>query len=70
MRQKLELDKPANDYLGEAKLQARVGSAAEATLRRVANHTSGLPLHYQFFYADETPRLPRATKRSAATATW
>jgi CubicO group peptidase (beta-lactamase class C family) len=54
----VDLDKPANDYLGEAKLRARVGNAAEATLRRVANHTSGLPLHYQFFYADESYRPP------------
>ncbi len=50
---KLDLDKPTNDYLGVAKLRARRGDAADATLRRVANHTSGLPLHYQFFYADE-----------------
>ncbi len=57
-RKSLELDKPANDYLGEAKLRARVGDAAEATLRRVANHTSGLPLHYQFFYADQEYRPP------------
>jgi len=57
-RKLIELDKPANDYLGEAKLRARVGDAAEATVRRVANHTSGLPLHYQFFYADETVRPP------------
>ena len=57
-RKLIELDKPINDYLGEAKLRARVGDAAEATVRRVANHTSGLPLHYQFFYADESYRPP------------
>ncbi len=50
----IDLDKPIDDYLGEAKLRARVGNAADATVRRVANHTSGLPLHYQFFYEDET----------------
>ena len=32
---------------------ARVGDAADATVRRVANHTSGLPLHWHFFYEDE-----------------
>ena len=37
---------------------ARVGNAGDATVRRVANHTSGLPLHYQFFYADEPYRRP------------
>lgn len=49
----LDLDKPANDYLGEAPLRARVGAARDATVRRLANHSSGLPLHYQFFYEDE-----------------
>jgi len=57
-RKKIELDKPINDYLGEVKLRARAGDAAQATVRRVANHTSGLPLHYQFFYVDESFRAP------------
>lgn len=55
---KLDLDRPVDDYLGAAKLTARVGDAREATVRRVANHTAGLPLHYQFFYADEAPKRP------------
>ena len=53
----LNLDHPINDYLGESKLNAWVGHVEEATVRRVANHTSGLPLHYQFFYQDE-PYIP------------
>jgi CubicO group peptidase (beta-lactamase class C family) len=52
-RGRIDLDKPINDYLGAAKLTARVGRAEEATVRRVANHTAGLPLHCHFFYADE-----------------
>ncbi len=52
-RGKLDLDKPVNDYLGEAKLKAWVGDQKDATVRRVANHSSGLPLHCQFFYEDE-----------------
>jgi CubicO group peptidase (beta-lactamase class C family) len=55
---KIDLDRPVNDYLGDAKLRARVGDVAQATVRRVANHTSGLPLHYQFFYVDEPYRRP------------
>ncbi|MBL8270003.1 serine hydrolase domain-containing protein [Steroidobacter sp.] len=55
---KIELDKPLNDYLGFAKLQGRAGDAHEATVRRVANHTAGLPMHYQFFYEDEAPVPP------------
>ncbi|HWQ56026.1 MAG TPA: serine hydrolase domain-containing protein [Bryobacteraceae bacterium] len=52
------LDKPVNDYLGSAKVRARVGDAAQATVRRVANHTAGLPLHFQFFYRGEPNRPP------------
>lgn len=55
---KLDLDKPANDYLGYAKLRSPYGDADKATLRRIANHTSGLPLGFQFFYADEPFRSP------------
>lgn len=55
---KIELDRPVNDYLGGAKLKADIGEASEATVRRVANHSSGLAEHYQFFYADEPWRAP------------
>lgn len=57
-RGKIDLDRPINDYLGEAKIKVRVGNPADATVRRVLNHTSGLPLHYQFFYVDEPYRRP------------
>ncbi len=57
-RGQLELDRPANDYLGAAKLVAHVGDSNDATLRRLANHSSGLPLHYQFFYVDEPYERP------------
>jgi CubicO group peptidase (beta-lactamase class C family) len=57
-RGRIELDNPINEYLGEAKITVRVGNPAEATVRRVANHTAGLPLHYQFFYEDESFRAP------------
>jgi CubicO group peptidase (beta-lactamase class C family) len=48
----VDLDRPANDYLGLGKLTGLAGDAAQATLRRVLSHTAGLPLHYQFYYAD------------------
>lgn len=54
----VDLEKPINDYLGEAKLNGRAFDASGATVRRVANHTAGLPLHYQFFYRDEPYRRP------------
>ncbi len=57
-RGQIDLDKPINDYLGDAKLVARVGDVSGATVRRVANHSAGLPLHYQFFYVDQPYRRP------------
>jgi CubicO group peptidase (beta-lactamase class C family) len=53
----VDLDRPINDYLGEARLQHRAGGGP-ATVRQVASHSSGLPLHYQFFYEDEPYRPP------------
>src|SRR5262245_46849617 len=55
-RGRIELDRPINEYLGEAKIVVRVGNPAETTVRRVANHTAGLPLHHQFFLEDEPYR--------------
>lgn len=49
-RGKVDLDRPANHYLGLGKLTGHAGDAAAATVRRVLSHTAGLPLHYQFFY--------------------
>jgi len=57
-RGRIDLDRPINEYLGAAKITVRVGNPAEATVRRVANHTSGLPVHNHFFFANELHRLP------------
>ena len=57
-RGKLDLECPINEYLGEAKLKSWVSDSDEATVRQVANHSSGLPLHYHFFYEDEPYRPP------------
>ncbi|HEY5759205.1 MAG TPA: serine hydrolase domain-containing protein [Steroidobacter sp.] len=55
---KIALDQPIDRYLGGARLTARIGNAADATVRRVLDHTSGLPVHAQFFFADEATRPP------------
>ncbi len=57
-RRQIELDRPIDDYLGATKLRAYVGDAQQATVRRVANHTAGLPIHENSFYIDEERRLP------------
>ncbi|HVR73092.1 MAG TPA: serine hydrolase [Planctomycetota bacterium] len=51
----IDLDRPANDYLPGAKLRAHEGAADEITVRRLANHTGGLPIHYNFYYAGTRP---------------
>ena len=44
---KLDVDQPANTYLGKAKITNPFGEADDITLRHLMNHTSGLGLHYQ-----------------------
>jgi len=67
---KIDLDRPANDYLGSAKITGLAGSASDATVRRVMSHTAGLPLHYRFFYEGGSvtrPSMDEAITRYAIT---
>ena len=57
-RGKIKLDRPIEDYLGGAKLKGYAGNTSKATVRRVAAHISGLPLHYHFFLDGEPYRRP------------
>jgi CubicO group peptidase (beta-lactamase class C family) len=54
----IDLDQPINRYLGVGRLTGLAGDAKDATVRRVLSHTSGLPLHFQFFYDGLTYRPP------------
>lgn len=49
----VDLDKPANDYLGTGKLTGLAGDAGGATVRRVMSHTAGLGYYYHFYFANE-----------------
>lgn len=55
---KVALDRPINDFLGDAKLKVWIGDERQVTLRSVINHTSGLPGGGQFFYGDERRLQP------------
>jgi CubicO group peptidase (beta-lactamase class C family) len=55
---KLDLDRPANDYLGQGKITGLAGDASGATVRRLLAHTAGLPLHYRFFYEGGSVKRP------------
>ena len=49
----IDIDDPANNYLGSAQLNGHSFNAKGATVRRLLDHSSGLPLHYQFFYEEQ-----------------
>lgn len=56
---KIDLDKPVNNYLGkDSQLKVWIGNPDDVTVRRVANHTSGLPRHEHFYGASELSRKP------------
>ncbi len=55
---KLNMDRPANDYLGAGKITGLAGDASGATVRRLLAHTAGLPLHYRFFYEGGKVKRP------------
>ncbi|MBL8268967.1 serine hydrolase domain-containing protein [Steroidobacter sp.] len=55
---KVSLDQPANELLGNAKLQVWVGDERQLTVRSLITHTSGIPGGGQFFYGDERRLRP------------
>ncbi len=59
-RGKLDVKASVDDYL-QAPLRAAAGGGP-ATIEQLANHTSGMPLHYHFFYGDEPARPPAFTE--------
>jgi CubicO group peptidase (beta-lactamase class C family) len=54
----VDLDRPINDYLGEARLRAAIGDASGATVRRVVQHMAGLPEYSEAYYRDESGQAP------------
>lgn len=57
-RKLVDLDKPVNDYLGDARLTAHVGNAGQATLRRMLHLEAGLPTHWNIFPTSEPATPP------------
>ena len=59
-RGKVKLDAPINRYLApDSQVKVWIGDPEEVTVRRVANHTAGLPRHENFYRSEEAyPRPP------------
>lgn len=55
---RVDLDRPANDYLGQDRITVRIGDPSQVTVRRLADHTSGLAAGDQFFYGDDVAMTP------------
>lgn len=51
---RLDLDRAANTYLGEAQIQGHVSSADAVTLRALASHSSGISRHDLYYYEPDT----------------
>ncbi len=54
----VDLKRPANDYLGKAKLVARIGNANDATVRHILYHKAGLPMYWNFYDMGGSNRRP------------
>lgn len=57
---KLDLDKPVQYYLPELQFTQHHGNPDELTIRTLANHSSGLPIHFSYHYSDEETK-PHST---------
>ncbi|HTE54833.1 MAG TPA: serine hydrolase domain-containing protein [Kofleriaceae bacterium] len=54
----LDLDRPANAYLGPDRIVDDRGPAREVTLRRLASHSSGLPTFFAMYPEGSAARQP------------
>jgi hypothetical protein len=52
----IDLDKPANMYLGEAKLRGFEGALEDVSVKRILHHTSGLPMYWHFYEGTPSAR--------------
>jgi len=62
----IDINQPANIFLGETQLRAYEGDIQEATVQRILQHTSGLPMHWNFFFDGESfprPSMDETIKR-------
>ena len=66
----IDLDKPVNTYLDKPGVIARRGDTDQITVRRLANHTAGLPTHWNFFYGDAKPPSRTESIRRYGFAAW
>jgi len=57
-RKLVDLDRPVNNYLGEAKLTVHAGDARQVTLRRILHMEAGMPMHWNIYDTSGADRPP------------
>ncbi len=65
-RDKLDLDKPVQHYLPDLQLTQHHGAPDTLTIRTLANHSSGLPTHFNYHYSDDEVKpftIPEVAQR-------
>lgn len=65
-RGKIDINDPVEEYIKPLEFKAYGGEFKDVTLKHLLNHTSGLPMHYNYFYVDEPydrPSLEETVER-------
>ncbi|MGD9401738.1 MAG: serine hydrolase domain-containing protein [bacterium] len=52
-RGEIDLDSPVEHYMIPLEFKSYGGESRDVTIRHLLNHTSGLPMHFNYFYEDE-----------------
>lgn len=55
---KIDLDADIETYLNDTKLKYYVSDSNKVCCRNLLSHTSGLPMHFQYYYDDDTVAIP------------
>ncbi len=65
-RGEIDINDPVEKYIKPLEFKAYKGEYKDVTLKHLLNHTSGLPMHYNYFYVDEPydpPSLEETVER-------
>jgi CubicO group peptidase (beta-lactamase class C family) len=55
---KIDLNEPVEKYISPLTLKSYAYDSKKVTVKHLLNHTSGLPTHFNYFYADENACPP------------
>ena len=62
---KIDLDENVDTYLKPIKLKYYCSDSIKVTCRHLPGHTSGLPMHFNYYYDDDTTAIPSVEQEIA-----